>query len=181
MAASSQRQDAALLEKQLSDIAQGDTAALAALYRSTSRALYGYILSILKNAHDAEEILHDCYLRIHAAAPSYHADGKPMAWLLTIARNLCYMQLREQQRTVDLSEDEWNALPGEGLSRDDRLVLNSCLQQLSDEERHIVMLHTVAGLRHREIAHYLDKPLPTVLSKYHRAIKKLRHMMQTGE
>lgn len=181
MAVNSKALDYALLEQHIADIAKNDTDALAALYRNTSSAVYSYSLSLLRNTHDAEEVLHDCYLRIHSAAPSYRADGKPMAWILTIARNLCYMRLRERQKAVDLTDEEWSALPGEGLSREDWLVLDSCLQQLSDEERQIVMLHAVAGLRHREIAQYLDKPLPTVLSKYHRAIKKLRHSMQTGE
>ena len=173
--------DTAVLEQQLAGIARNDSQALAALYHSTNSAVYGYILSILKNAHDAEDILHDCYLRIHTAAPSYRSDGKPMAWILTIARNLCYMRLREKSKMTDLSDDEWNAIPGEALSREDRLVLNGCLQQLADEERQIVVLHAVAGFRHREIAQYLDIPLPTVLSKYHRAIKKIRHILQTGE
>lgn len=181
MAINGSVQNSTLLEQHLAAIAKNDIEALAVLYRSTSSAVYGYSLSLLKNTHDAEEVLHDCYLRIHSAASSYRADGKPMAWILTIARNLCYMRLRERQKAVDLSDEEWSALPGEGLSCEERLVLDSCLQQLSDEERQIVMLHTVAGLRHREIAQYLDKPLSTVLSKYHRAIKKLRHSIQAGE
>ena len=45
---------------------------------------------------------------------------------------------------------------------------------LSDEERQIVTLHAVSGFKHREIAGFLDIPLPTVLSRYNRALKKLR-------
>ena len=48
------------------------------------------------------------------------------------------------------------------------------LSALSDEERQIVTLHALTGLRHREIAALLELPLPTVLSKYHRAIRKMR-------
>ena len=181
MAVNGDAQNSAFLEQCLTGIAQNDSESLAALYHGTSNAVYGYAFSILKNAHDAQDILHDCYLRIHAAAASYHPDGKPMAWILTITRNLCYMRLRQGRKTTYLSDDEWNALPGEHLTSDDRLVLGSCLQQLSDEERQIVMLHAVAGLRHREIARHLDLSLSTVLSKYHRAIKKIRNAMQAGE
>ena len=49
---------------------------------------------------------------------------------------------------------------------------------LSDGERQIVALHAVAGLRHRQIAALLELPLSTVLSKYARAIKKLKQYLQ---
>jgi RNA polymerase sigma-70 factor (ECF subfamily) len=60
-------------------------------------------------------------------------------------------------------------------------VLDACLGQLSDEERQIVVLHAVAGFRHREIAALLELPLPTVLSKYSRALKKLKALLTKGE
>ena len=48
------------------------------------------------------------------------------------------------------------------------------LTVLSDTERQIVVLHAVSGFKHREIAACLELPLATVLSKYHRAIKKMK-------
>ena len=53
-------------------------------------------------------------------------------------------------------------------------VLQHVLSRLGEEERRIVLLHAVTGLKHREIAALLELPLPTVLSKYHRAIRKMR-------
>ena len=52
------------------------------------------------------------------------------------------------------------------------------LAGLGAEERQIVLLHAVAGLKHREIAQLLELPLSTVLSKYHRGLKKLRAQMK---
>ena len=54
------------------------------------------------------------------------------------------------------------------------MVLNVCVPPLEDQERQIVTLHALTGLKHREIAALLGLPLPTVLSKYSRALKKLR-------
>ena len=48
----------------------------------------------------------------------------------------------------------------------------------TDEERRIVLLHAVTGLKHRELAALLELPLPTVLSKYHRALKKMRSFLE---
>ena len=57
------------------------------------------------------------------------------------------------------------------------MVLSSVLEKLSDDERQIVMLHAISGLKHREIAEMLDTPQATVISKYNRALGKLRALM----
>ena len=44
-----------------------------------------------------------------------------------------------------------------------------------------MLLHAVSGLKHREIAGMLDRPLSTVLSRYHRALGKLRAALLAGE
>lgn len=157
-------------------IAGGSRDALEALYHDTSTAIYAYALSVLKNPHDAEDILHECYLRIHTAAAEYHADNKAMAWIMTIARNLCLMRLRERNKTVELNEEDWNhhLQAYSEMDQDDRIVLMQCMSRLTEEDRQIVTLHAVAGFKHREIAQFLEMPLATVLSKYHRSLKKLR-------
>ena len=54
------------------------------------------------------------------------------------------------------------------------MTLEALLSALGDEERQIVTLHALTGLKHREIAELLGLPLATVLSKYSRALKKLQ-------
>lgn len=106
-----------------------------------------------------------------------------MAWLLTIARNLARSRLRQGGRQVELDEEEWNALPASlpAVTSEDRVVLQEALAGLGAEERQIVLLHAVTGLKHREIALLLELPLSTVLSKYHRGLKKLKIMMRGEE
>ena len=168
------------LEAYLEQIAQGDLAAMSSLYTATSAAVYGFSLSILKDVEDAKDVLQDTYLRIHGAAAGYRPRGKPMAWILTIAKNLARMKLREGGRRVWLNDDQWERTFGENphATTEDRMLLTSAMQLLADMERQIVMLHAVAGLKHREIAELLQTPLSTVLSKYHRAIQKLRRGMR---
>ena len=55
-----------------------------------------------------------------------------------------------------------------------RLLLKATLDTLNNDERQIVMLKAVAGMKAREIGKVLEIPLNTVLSKYHRALKKMR-------
>lgn len=174
--------DPADLEACIQGMAAGDTEAFRQLYERTRAAVYGFALSLLRNAADAEDVVQDTYLRLHAGAPAYTPLGKPMAWILTIARNLALMRLRETGRQADLSEEGWAKLPDPhtDLTEDDRLMLDAVLSSLTPEERQIVTLHAVAGFRHREIADFLRLPLATVLSKYHRAMKKLRKRLTEG-
>jgi len=77
---------------------------------------------------------------------------------------------------LDGEETGQVCLPLENLA--DAMVLQSALEILKEEERQIVLLHASAGLKHREIASSLHMPLATVLSKYNRAVKKLKQYLR---
>ncbi len=169
------RLDADRLEAELLSIASGDKSALARFYGDTYNPIYSYILSFLKNSYDAEDVLHDLYVSVYVNAKSYKPGGKPMAWVFAIARNMSLKKLSERKRTADFEDDDWEKLlPPDALSLEESCAVKACLTQLSREEREIVVMHTVAGFMHKEIAAIMSLPLGTVLSKYNRAIKKLR-------
>ena len=90
------------------------------------------------------------------------------------------MRLRREKNNAALSEEEWDAIPAQacGLDADERILLQQALGSLAEEERRIVLLHAVTGMKHREIAALLELPLPTVLSKSHRALKKMRSTLE---
>ena len=164
------------LQQLLLHIAGGERDALAALYQRTRTAVYGLALSYLRNAHDAQDLTQDVYVQVWDCAAQYRPTGSPMGWLLAVCRSLCLMRLRRTERHAVLSEAEWDAIPQQetGLTTEERTLLQHVLSRLGEEERRIVLLHAVTGLKHREIAALLELPLPTVLSKYHRAIRKMR-------
>ena len=168
------------LQQLLIHIADGEREALAELYQRTRSAVYGLALSYLKNAHDAQDLTQDVYVQVWDCAEQYRLTGSPMGWLLAVCRNLCLMRLRREERHAALSEEEWDAIPARecGLDADERALLQGALASLTDEERRVVLLHAVTGLKHREIAALLELPLPTVLSKYHRALKKMRSFLE---
>ena len=168
------------LESLLLGVAAGDSHSLEELYHRTRTAVYGLVLSYLKHPQDAEDVTQDAFVRIWYTAASYRPQGKPMAWLLTVARNLALMRLRERGKTQELTDEEWSALPARApdVTTEDRHVLRAALSVLSEQERQVVMLHAVTGLKHREIAQLLELPLATVLSKYRRALKKLNLLLE---
>ena len=168
------------LQQLLLSIAGGESEALAELYQRTKTAVYGLALSYLKNAHDAQDLTQDVYVQVWDCAEQYRPAGSPIGWLLTVCRNLCLMRLRREKKNAALSEEEWDAIPAQecGLDADERIVLQQVLAALSDEERRIVLLHAATGMKHREIAALLELTLPAVLSKYHRALKKMRSTLE---
>lgn len=167
------------LEAAIMRIAEGDRASLESLYRETSVGVYSYTLSLMKNREDAEDILQEVYLHIFRSASSYTPRGKPLEWMMKITKNLCLSALRSRRSHAELREDAAVDFDTAQMS-DDRLMLYDALRMLGDEERQTVILHTVSGLRHREIAAVMGVPLPTVTSRYSRAVKKLRNYLMRG-
>lgn len=170
------------LDTYLQRIALGEKSALAELFEGTKTSVYGFALSIVRNAYDAEDVLQETYVKIWSAADGYCSQGKPMAWILTIAKNLATSILRERYKVADIPEEDWHMYYADSpaVSSEDRLVLAAAMKQLADDERQIVMLHAVTGLKHIEIAKLMTLPLSTVLSKYNRAKKKLKNILKEG-
>lgn len=168
------------LDRLLIRVGQGDREAFARLYGLTRGAVYALALSLLHDVHEAQDTAQDVYVKVWESAPAYRSQGSPMAWLLAVARNLARSRLRQSGRQVGLDTEEWNAIPAAApdVSPEDRQLLQEVLARLGAEERQIILLHAIAGLKHREIAQLLEQPLSTVLSKYHRGLKKLRAQMK---
>lgn len=160
-------------------IGEDDAAAFHEFYDATRKTVYAYCLSLVRNHHDAEDVMHDTYLKVRSAAHLYEPMGKPMAWVFTIAKNLSLMKLRAAKRNADEPVPDL----GDGgalrelMDAEDRLILKELLNDLDETERTVIMLHAVSGYTHAELARRLNIPLGTVLSKYHRGLKKLRNAM----
>lgn len=169
-------------EDMIQAMGRGDREAFQVFYQETARPVYSFILSLTKNPHEAEDLMQDTYVSVFTGAGSYVPKGKPLAWVFTIARNLCYMRFRQQKMISgtafeDLEEKEEGVYCEPLEQAADRKVLLDALGRISREERQIVLLHAAAGMKHREVAEALEMPLATVLSKYNRSMKKLHHIL----
>ncbi len=164
------------LEELILKISDDDKDALGELYNLVANDVFAYALSKTANKADSEDIMHDTFVRIYKYAKRYVSEGKPMAWIITIAKSITYRHTELKSRhselneaiadEIDTSRDIDNAIKSE--------YVRYLLSTLNESEREIVVLHAVSGLKHREIAAVLNMPLATVLSKYNRAIKKLK-------
>lgn len=171
------------IESLLSQISEADTSALGQLYELIETDVFAYALSKTANKENAEDITQDTFIQIWKNATQYKPMGKPLAWIFTIELNLIRRQFNLNNRNVSL--DEAVNVESEDGDFTQSVINNEFLRELlnvlNEEEREIISLHVVSGLKHREIAKLLDKSLSTVLSKYNRAIKKLQSKIQIKE
>lgn len=154
--------------------------ALHDFYLKAHKSIYGFALSITKNKFDAEDVLQETVLAVYNNAKGYIAGGKPMAWVLTIAKNFALSKYREAKRQASFSEGiGYNDIDFSQIDNlQQRLLIEAAFTALQDDERSIVTLKTVSGLHFKEIAELLDLPLGSALSKYHRALKKLKKYLE---
>lgn len=156
-------------------IRQGDQDAFRQLYDLTYKPLYAFLLSYTSNREDAQDLLQDTYVQVYKNCHLYRDQGSPMAWMMKIAKNLFLMKCRRDKGTEVNFEDMEGEVGFEDISNiEDRIVLEKMFEQLSAEDRNLIIMHDIGGLKYREIAKLLDMPLGTVMARYHRGIRKLQ-------
>jgi RNA polymerase sigma-70 factor (ECF subfamily) len=177
-----QQMDPRQLDQLLHRLSQGEVEAMEALYAGTHASIYGLAFSYVHQQQDAEDVTHDVYIDVFKAASRYVSQGKPLAWMFTITKNRALMKIRERAKWVDLDDHDLKDPTAEkqSLSMEDKMVLETYLRELGEDEQRIVVLHAVSGWKHREIARFMEMTTPHVIVKYNRAIKKLARKFNSG-
>ncbi len=166
--------------------AQGNGAALAALYDRHARAVYSLALRVVADEADAEEVVQEVFDQAWRQASRYDpARGTVVAWLLNMARTRAIDRLRARRARPDRagleSEHAWSALPAtsadplEALdTARDAARVRQALQRLPLIQRVAIELAYFEGLTQTEIAARLEEPLGTVKTRIRVALLKLR-------
>ena len=171
------------LEQLLARCALGDRAAFQALYDSTAPQLYACLLRLLRRRDAAEDVLQEVFVAVWRRAGDYRADkGRPLTWLTSIARYRALDILRRGGRELPLPED---AEPADESTEDEPDIvdsrsasrLESCMEQLGQQQRQCVRLAFVDGYTHSDIARALSTPLGTVKSWLRRSLQALKQCM----
>jgi RNA polymerase sigma-70 factor (ECF subfamily) len=171
-------------------VAAGDQLAMTSLYDTSSRAVHGLLLQILKEHGLAEEVLLDVYMQVWQQAGSYDAmRGSPMAWMLTIARSRAIDRLRSGRQELLLREsfDGFEEIAGSESNVEETAAIaevqakvRDALQTLPAEQRQVIELAYYGGLSHSEIALQLEQPLGTVKTRIRLAMMKLRDILPSA-
>ena len=172
------------LDRLLRRCAKGDSAAFEQLYRATSAHLYALLRRMLTRDELAEEVLQDVFVSVWRKADSYDGSrGKPMTWLISIARNRALDVLRRRGREVliDGEVDSVAELDQLTPAKGDESVqvgeIARCLKELSLEQRNSLLLSYYSGYTHEELAQSMRSPLGTVKSWIRRGLMSLRECL----
>ena len=169
-------------------IAQGDDRALAHLYDSTSRMMFGLCLRIVKDPSAAEDITLEVYLQVWRTAGSYDpVRGTVSAWLLTVARSRAIDWLRARKaRRADMEQDLDEVFELQDLRPSPerssieagrRRIIQDAMAELPDEQRRAIELTYFAGLSHSEIALQTGLPIGTVKTRIRLGVIRLRELL----
>ncbi len=177
------------LERLLSRCASADSQALQRLYALVSPMLFACITRILRRRALAEEALQDVFISIWQQANQFTAArGRPMAWMMSIARYRAIDLLRrerlapalmaqpEDYRTVE-SEPDSESGSAAWMPSDE--LMKRCLGLLSSQQANCLELAYVNGSSHEEIARLVGSPLGTVKSWIRRALRSLRECLES--
>jgi RNA polymerase sigma-70 factor, ECF subfamily len=158
---------------------RGSREAFAELVRAHQRRAYAVARAIVLDHHDAEDAVQDGFLHAYRALARFR-PGEPFgAWLHRIVANAALdLQRRRKVRTAGVLP-ETVALPfrDPGESDELRRQLRAALEQLSERQRWVIVLHDVEGFRHAEIGEMLGIPEGTARSDLHHARAALRRML----
>ncbi|MDE2088485.1 MAG: sigma-70 family RNA polymerase sigma factor [Gammaproteobacteria bacterium] len=172
----------------LGAIARHDETALAAFYDATIGRVYGLVLRITRKPELAEEVVADVYMQVWREAGRYDAArGKALTWLLTLCRSRALDCLR--RRDPAELHPEPGTLRSDGVSDDDPADLllaveagsavHAAMKTLDHCQRQLLSLAFFKGLSHQEIAGYTGMPLGSVKTHIRKALKTLRHVLDT--
>ena len=167
--------------------ASGDETAWRFLVDAYSNRVFALIRSKCGNEELAEEITQSTFCTIAQKLPTYEETGKFEAWLFRIAMNRMRDEMRRRKRHAVPMENEMIGALSAGVSdvRDDEEMevavqrLRAAVRQLSSSDQDIIHMRHSAGMSYKQIAEVLGEPLGTVLARQHRALKKLKSLMDS--
>lgn len=168
------------LEKHIRQLKSGNADAFDQIYRLTYRKIFFVVLPILKDKSLAEDIMQDTYLKFLEKIYDYQAKNS-LAYLLTIAKNLAKNEYNRRKREQKIEPEDMTQFGFDSyieIKEEKRELIRKGLSVLNNNEKNIVLLHLVEGLKHKEIALILEMPLGTVTWSYQQALKKMRQILK---
>ncbi len=173
------------LTELLEAAARGDAGAWRELVHRYSRRVFALAKSRCRNDDVAEEIAQSVFatVAVKLGAGEYSEVGRFEAWLFRVAMNRVRDTVRKARRSPEVQEsaalierpERASAEPVFDSAAMERL--RDAMALLADADREVVELRHHGGLSFKQIAEVLDEPVGTLLARHHRALRKLREML----
>ncbi len=172
--------EAVLVEKAIGR----DASAFGRLYDMHIDRVYKHIYYRVGNATDAEDLTQQVFLKAWQSIGRYRRTASPfIAWLLTISHNLVIDFYRTRKDRAYLDAEVLTSDPASGPERTaeasfDQQRLRRAILQLGNHEQQVVMMRFMEGFEFAEIASVLGKREANVRVILHRALAKLRAILE---
>lgn len=161
------------------------------LYKRYAAVLRGVVMRVVHDEAETEDVLQDIFVQVWDRADHYEpAKGKPLGWLVTLARRRAIDRLRQRsayRRATDRFEFECRVPHDHGDSRefdqhifedDLRRILLDLIGNLPPYQREVIMLTFFKGMSQREIAAATRIPLGTIKTRIELGMRKLSTAMR---
>jgi RNA polymerase sigma-70 factor (ECF subfamily) len=149
----------------------GQTEAFGYLVRKYQSEAIGHAVAVLGNLEDARDAVQDAFLDAYQALKRFDQSRKFYPWLYTILRNRCFKMLasRRKEPATGTGDTEILSQPTGCFSGLDVNIVEEALRELSPEDRELLILKYLDGLRYNELAERLGVPLGTIMSRLYYA------------
>lgn len=177
----------------IGSVLAGDTNAFEALVEDQKKTVYNLALRMLGNEEDAYDISQEAFLKAYTNLSNFRGDCKFSSWLYKLTTNLCldFIRKRNRHKVIPLTfeDDDGNSeyleIPDDTFApeiqteqKQLRESVRAGLNQLPEQQREILVLREIGGLRYDEISRQLNIEEGTVKSRIFRARKKLCEILQ---
>ena len=182
------------LDTEIAQLRRGDLDALSTLLTRYQNRLYRYLLRMVRQPAEAEDLFQQTWLRVAEKIHNYDQRRNFEAWLFTLARNLAIDHLR---RLRPESLDDPSGIDPSGESAAARLVsketpaldrvlarerssrLTDAMEMLPVLQREVLTLRFEEEMKLEEIADILGTPLSTVKTRLRRGLEHLRGNLES--
>jgi RNA polymerase sigma-70 factor (ECF subfamily) len=152
---------------------EGDRDAVRFLYVTYSHNVYGYVRSIVRDDHEAEDVTQHVFAKLMTTIGKYDDRGVPFfAWLLRLARNVAIDHLRANRVTP--TDNVLDPDAASVIDLDQAETVRAALDTLPDEQRQVVFMRHVVGLTPGEIADRMGRTEGSIHGLHHRGRRALQ-------
>ena len=156
---------------------RGDREAIRYLYVRYADNVYGYVRSIVHDEHDAEDVTQHVFAKIMVVIGKYEQRSMPFsAWILRVAHNVAIDHVRAR-RAVPCEEVRRSDTPYDERAIECRRDFCDALEELSQEQRSVLVLRHVVGLAPGEIAKRMGKSEDSIHGLHHRGRRAVRRSL----
>jgi RNA polymerase sigma-70 factor, ECF subfamily len=166
--ARSEAAESELVRRAVVRLKQGDRSALHFLYVRYADDVCGFVRSIVRDAHEAEDITQNVFAKLITAIHKYEPREVPFAaWILRVSRNMALDHLRAR-RQIPFEEVRTTDEGHEQVGFDRSQSLREAFHRLPQDQREVLVLRHIAGLSPTEIARRIGKTESSVHGLHHR-------------